>query len=463
MSDKRNDSSVSLWLRIQRFFRRDLWAADLSTLSPMARLQIRVLRLLVVVAWEFSEGLLTLRAMGLVYTTLLSIVPFLAVTFSVLKAFGAHYRVEPFLAQALEPLGPEGVEITRLVIEFVDKLRVGVLGALGVAGLFYTVISLLGKIEEALNQIWQVRRARSLARKFTDYLSIVLVGPVLVFTAFALTASAQSHWLVQRAYGIQPLGFILVFVAGRVMPVVFLCAAFTFLYRFIPNTRVQTSSALIGGATAGILWQLAGAGFAAFVASSGQYNAIYSSFAILVLFLIWLYVSWLVVLVGAQVAYFHQYPSAYLARATRRGRSHLFRERLALSALVEVARRHLSGGPPFRPGELSTALNVPPSSLEDLIEEFVRRGILFRTSEPEGVVLGRPPEHVTVTEILDALHGSDTVDEEPPGKGTDPVSNILRSRNQAAHRALKDITLRSLTSELPPPALDSESPVDSSL
>lgn len=444
---------MNLWHRIRKFVQQDLWTADLSALTPLGQLRIRILRLLVVAVWEFREGVLNLRALGLVYTTLLSLVPFLAVTFSVLKAFGAHYRVEPLLARALEPLGPKGAEITSQVVEFVSNLRVGVLGAVGLAGLFLTVISLLGKIEDALNHIWRVRRPRSLARKFTDYLSVVLVGPVLVFSAFGLIASAQSHWLVQRIVQVEPLGFIIVPLASRLMPFLFLCAAFTFLYKFIPQADVRVGSALLGGATAAVLWQLAGAGFAVFVAGSTRYTAIYSTFAVLILFLIWLYVGWLVVLVGGQVAYFHQHPSVYLA--ARRQQSFLSRERLALAALVEIARRHLSGEIPYRPLELATELNVPQSTLEELIDEFVRRGILLRTAEPRGVALGRPPERVSVVEILDLLRDPDSFDVGLPQEGEGSVASLLRLRDQVVRQALDGVTLRSLAVETPAPELTS--------
>ena len=436
-------------MEIGKFFRhdlRDLWSADVSRLSPLTRLQVRCLRLAVVAGEEFRQGVLSLRAMGLVYATLLSLVPFLAVMFSLLKAFGAHQQIEPFLAQALAPLGPQGGEISRRVVEFVNNLQVGVLGTVGVGGLFLTAISLIGKIEDALNHIWRVRRARSLARKFSDYLSVVLVGPVLVFTAFALTASARSHWLVQQMVRVESLGLVVAMVT-RVTPFFFLCTAFTFLYKFVPNTQVRFRSALLGGAIAGILWQLAGVGFAAFVANSARYTAIYSGFAVLIIFPIWLYVGWLIVLVGGEVAYFHQYPSTYLTWASWRGHSHLSRARLALSTLAVITRRHLTEERPWRLTELSTALNVPPAIVEDLVDEFVRRGILFRTVEPEGVVLGRLPEHVTVSEILDAVDDLDLYGSEAPAESEDPVLHLLRRRDHAIRRALEGITLQSLTAE----------------
>ena len=224
--------------RVKQFFIRDLWTTDLERLDPLRQWGYRVLRLLTVAVWEFQDGVLSLRAMSLVYTTILSLVPFLALTFSVLKAFGVHQQMEPLLAQALEPLGSKGSEVTAQIIEFVNNIQVGVLGILGIALLFYTTISLLEKVESAFNAIWRVRRHRTFARKFSDYLSVVLVGPVLVFSGFALMASAQSHWLVQRALEIDPLGSLFVIMA-RLMPFVLVCAAFTFLYQFIPHTKVR--------------------------------------------------------------------------------------------------------------------------------------------------------------------------------------------------------------------------------
>ena len=150
---------------IPHFLSHDLWTIDLAALSVPGRIGIHALRLAIAVAMEFRHRLLDARAAGLVYTTLLSLVPFLAVTFSVLKAFGVHQQIEPVLAQALEPLGPNGQEITSRIIAFVDNLKIGVLGAVGIAGLFYTTYSLIDKIEQALNAIWLVREGRPWGRK----------------------------------------------------------------------------------------------------------------------------------------------------------------------------------------------------------------------------------------------------------------------------------------------------------
>jgi len=409
-------------------------------IRTLARLGDSLYRATVIANARYRNDVLNLQAMSLTYSTLLSLVPFLAVMFSVLKAFGVQNVLEPFLAQMLQPLGAEASPVTNKIINFVENIRIGILGAAGLAMLFYTVVTLVAKIEDALNQIWRSPRSRSWGQRTTAYLSVVLVGPVMVFTALALTASAQSYWLVARLFKIGFVSYVFTLTTS-VMPFVLLCATFTFLYKFIPYTKVRLRSALVGGAAAGILWQLVGVGFAAFVANSAQYAAIYSSFAIMIVFLIWLYVGWLIFLVGAEVAYFHQHPHAFIREALHGTGGHRFQEWLALSAMVEITRRHFSDGPPWKPTELAASFGV--SSLENFIDDFVRAGILLRSLEPEGVALARPPENVTVNEVLDIASDSAAHELRNPG----PATGILTRRDRAVHDALEGITLKSLAAD----------------
>jgi membrane protein len=439
---------ASMLSTVRRYLDRGLWTADLSTHRFAGRLGIRLLRLAVVVLRAPMEAQLNLEATALVYRTLLSIVPLLAVAFSVLKAFGVQYRVEPVLAQMLSPLGPAGAEIAGRIVGFVSNVSVSVLGAVGILGLFYTVVSVIERIEEALNRIWHVRQSRSLVRKFSDYLSILLVGPVLVFAAFGIMASAQSHRLVQRVLALAPFGPETLALVSQLVPFVLLVAAFTLLYRFLPYTRVAPAAALVGGVTAATLWQLAGLGFAALVAGSASYAAIYSSFAVLVVFLLWLQIAWLIVLVGGQVAYAEQHPTSYVAV---RGRpSALLRERVGLAALVEITRRYLGGEPPPRLDDLAQRLGAPLAILDEVIEDFVAHGFLARAMEPAGIVPTRPPEQLTVAEVLDAIR--------EPGPGAvefdvapESVTSALRRRDDAVEGAVGGLTLRALATEVPVP------------
>ena len=430
--------------RAGRYLDRDLWTADLSTQRLPGRVGIRVLRVLVAVARAPFDAQLNLEATALVYRTLLSIVPLLAVAFSVLKAFGAQYRIEPLLVQMLSPLGPAGTEVARRIVEFVSNLGVSVLGAVGLIGLFYTVVSVIEKVEDALNHIWHVRRSRTLVRKFTDYLSILLVGPVLVFAALGIIASAQSSQLVRRVLALTPFKPETVAVAWQLVPFALLVVAFTLLYRFLPYAHVAPGAALIGGVTAATLWHLAGLAFAALVASSTKYAAIYSSFAVLVVFLLWLQLAWLVVLVGGQVAYVHQHPTSYVAV---RGRPSVrLRERAGLGALVEITRRHLAGEVPLRLDDLARLLGAPLAIVDEVIEDFVAHGFLARAVEPDGVVLARTPELITVAEVLAAIRepAHDPVDLDV---ADGPAVDTLQRRDDAVEQALAGLTLRSVASE----------------
>ena len=389
-----------------------------------------------VVAWRLREDLLHLQAMGLTYAMLLALLPSLAVTFAVLKAFGVQNQIEPFLIQTFEDLGPEGVEVVRRVIEVVNNIQVGVLGVVGVVILFYTVIFLVGEIESALNRIWKVRRPRSWTRRLSGYLSVLLIGSVLVFMSLTLIASVQSYWLVKRVMEIQAFGPIL---ATRGTRFLLLWLAFTFLYRFMPHTWVSLRSAVIGGGVASLIWQIAGLIFVASFAGSARYAAIYSSFAVLILSLLWLYVGWLIVLIGAEVAYFHQHPTDYFKKEAARSDSYTVHERLVLAMLSAVGRRALDGKPPWSAAALAAYLQVPLSSLEDCLERFVHSGILIRATEPAWITLGRSPERVTLVEILDVLRGV-----VPEAEEDGPLRDILQRRDRAVQQALAGVTLADL-------------------
>ncbi|MEW5973226.1 MAG: YhjD/YihY/BrkB family envelope integrity protein, partial [Pseudomonadota bacterium] len=185
---------------------------------------------------ELDHGQLNLHAMSLSFTTLLSLAPLLAVSFSVLKAFGVQDVLQPFLLNLLEPLGAQGEEIAGRIVGFVENIRVGVLGAIGLALLFYTVIALMQKVERAFNDVWRVREDRPLAQRFTHYLSVVIVGPVLLFaiiSALAQFSGAAASLpiagglLTQLAQGVE-----------RFAPYLMLAGTFVFIYIYVPNTRV---------------------------------------------------------------------------------------------------------------------------------------------------------------------------------------------------------------------------------
>ena len=344
-----------------------IWGTPDTARSRWHALALRWVRTVLILARDLAFGQLTLRAMSLVYTTLLSIVPLLALSFSVLKAFGVYSQIEPLLLRLLTPLGDKGVEVANQIAAFIENMNVGVLGALGLTLLLYTAISLMQKIEESLNYVWHISRPRSLGERFSRYLSVLMVGPILVFSALGLTGTMLNIDTVRELMAVQALGDVLQAIS-RLVPYLLVIAAFTFVYLFIPNTQVRFWPALVGGVVGGIVWQTAGWLFAVFVVSSGQYAAIYSGFAILILFMIWLYVSWLVLLFGASVAFYVQHPEYLYLGAGEPRLSNRVRERLALSVMSLVAERFIGGERAASLPEFTRLLGVPMHVLERVLD-----------------------------------------------------------------------------------------------
>ena len=426
--------------------------AELDELTRVKRWVHAALKIAVMVWQDFFDNLVKLQAMALAFKTLLSLAPLLAVLFSILKAFGVHSRMEPVLAEALAPLGDKGREITAYLIGFVDKMSAGALGAVGLVTLFITVLSLMDSIEESFNRIWRARAGRTLARKFSDYLSAILVGPVLVFAAMTITATLQSSNVVRALLSVEPLGKGILTLL-RLVPYLTLWGAFTFVYVFIPNTRVRIRSAVLGGLIAAILWQTVGWGFASFVAASTQYYAIYSSFAILLLFLIWLHIGWVIVLLGAQVAYAHQHMYLFRGDCQLLAQSPAGREKLALQTLHLIGRNFYYGLDPPTVTDLATYLQVPAAIVQEFLEMFAESRLVLAVNDGETYVLGRDPETVTIKDILDCVKNSGKKAKAPEDRSPeeDEIDELLGSVDLCVTKALEGKSLQSLILSLPPP------------
>jgi membrane protein len=433
------------------FFTRTVWEIDTDPLGRFNKFIIKSLRLLYVAVREFTEGNLTLRAMSLVYTTLLSIVPLLAISFSVLKAFGVHNEiVEPFLLKFLAPLGAKGEEITIKIIGFVENMKVGVLGSLGLAMLIYTVISVIQKIERAFNSIWKINKTRNLARRFSDYISVIIIGPVLIFSAIGLTASFMSNTIVQKIVSIEPFGTLFYFGA-EISPYIIVCAAFTFLYIFIPNTKVQFKSALTGGILAGVLWETAGWAFASFSVSSTRYDAIYSGFAILIMFMIWLYLSWLILLVGAQVSFYHQYPNFLSARKEIFHLSNRLRERLAFLIMFKTGYNYYHNKQPLTLHSLVDLLDLPVDPIHDVLTLLEKNSLLLETGDdPPAYLPAKDIETITLLELLNAVRVADkgVLAIEKQVVAIPEVDDVIKTLDTAITATLGEKTLKDIVVSL---------------
>lgn len=431
--------------------------ADVTGWPWWRALPIHFARILAAVVLDLTEGMVSMRAMSLVYTTLLSLVPLLAISFSILKGFGAHNQMEPLLMQLLAPLGEKGVDITKQIIGFVENMNVGVLGSLGLGLLMLTVVSLMQKIERAMNFAWRISRHRSFAQRFSSYLTVIVIGPVLVFSAVGIMASLVAAPLVSEFTAIEPVGKA-VDRAARIVPFLLIVAAFTFLYIFMPNTRVRVGPALAGGLFAGFLWQAVGWVFASFVVTSGQYDAIYSAFATLILFLIWLYLGWLILLLGASVSFYVQNPRYVVGAYGPPTLSLRQRDAIILLVLREVARSFYRLQPSASARSVSESLQLPPDTVEEALGALEQSGAVVRSADGIPVYLpARPPEETSVADVLHGVrrNGEKAAGALRIGHRTEPITGTLDRLETAIADAFDGVCVKDL-------ALDRAGPEDTS-
>ena len=423
-----------------------LWPDDVHSLPGWKALITRILQVSFAVIRDFLEGQLTLRAMSLVYTTLLSLVPLLALTFSVLKGFGVQNQLEPALVNTLSALGDKGEEIARQIVGFVDNIKVGVLGSLGLGMLIYTVVSLLHKIEKSFNYIWHIDKARPLGQRFSEYLSVILVGPLLIFSALGMTASLMSSSVVGAISSVPLLGLVVASI-GKLIPYALVIVAFTFVYIFMPNTKVKIGPALIGGAVAGIAWETAGWAFGTFVVNSGNYTAIYSGFAILIMFMIWLFVSWLILLLGTSIAFYCQNPGHIAVRRNQQGLSPLLTVKLSLLAMFHIGQHYYRHQTAWQIDELARKLGAPLNVTQDILDTLQARQLIIATSE------GSPPyvpaqdmETLPVKHILDAVRsGNEESGLMPWRLAKEPVvDQMMQAADEAVDQAMQHQTLKDM-------------------
>ena len=389
--------SSSLSEKIDAF----VWSDTLTQYGLPGRVVATVLRYLYAVLRDVMSGQLTLRSMSLVYTTLLSIVPLLAFSFSVLKGLGVHKQLESRLFVVLEPLGEQGVDITNQLMTIVNNVNGNLLGAMGLAFLIYTAISMVQKIEESFNYVWYVTKPRNFARRLAEYMLVLLIGPLFIVIAIGMITLLQNESIVQYLVQNEALG-PLIAVTSKLTPYLIVGAVFTFLYMYMPNTDVKLKSALVGGLAGGFLWATVGMIFAAFVVNSTRNDAIYASFAIGIITLIWLYLNWLVLLIGSQLAFYHQNP-AYLRIGRRDPRlSNAMRERLALNIMFLVGKSFRDADKQIRMADLSTSLSIPSITLAPITTGLEQGGLLSLT-ENEVLQPGREMTRISLNDILDVV------------------------------------------------------------
>jgi len=386
---------------IQHFLDNIIWGTQLRRAGLPGRIVETFLRYLYAMLRDFFSGQLTMRAMSLVYTTLLSVIPLLAVSFAVLKGFGVFNQLEPYLDNLLAPLGEQGEQITTQILTLVNNVQGSVMGGIGLAFFLYTAISTVQKIEESFNYVWYVSKPRNFARRFTEYLIVLIVGPMVMVTAIGMITSIQNNAVMQYLLNNEALGPVFV-LAGKFVPYLLISGVFTFLYVYMPNTKVRLKSALVGGVAGGFMWATMAAIFTTFIVYATRTQQIYAGFAVVITTLIWLYLNWLILLIGAQLAFYHQRP-AFLRIGRQEPRlSNAMRERLALNVMFLVGKSFRDPGESITPQQISAKLHIPSIALAPIFEALESAGLLTST-EKEELLPGQEMSRIAMTDILDVV------------------------------------------------------------
>src|ERR1700730_1672876 len=360
------------------------------SMGPPWGATLRLLRYPAALIRDWLSGDISVRAMSLAYTTLLSLVPLMVFSFAILKGLGACGDLRFIVHEFLRPVGSAATQLTESVMQFVANMRGELLGSIGLGFLVYTVITTIQKVEASFNLVWRIERPRSFGRRFTEYLSVMILGPILLAVAIGLLGSAEHSPFAQWLNAVEPLAEIFG-ALGQIVPYALVTIVFTFMYSFIPNTHVEFRAALIGGVTAGMMWALVGKIFTTVIVYSSHLVAVYTGFAIVLTTLIWVYLSWLILLIGAQLAFYVQFPQ-YLRHGQQTieltGRD---REQMGLSIMYLIGRDYSAGKGLWGTRRLAAELDVPGIALAPVLACLERGGLIVAT-EKEQFVPGRDPE-----------------------------------------------------------------------
>ncbi len=346
---------------------------------------------------------LPFQANALAFMTLLGLVPALAISFAVAKGFGFAGTLERLLVDN-EFLASQA-EVFRQIITYVQNTQVGTLGVVGLAVLLITLLWTLSSVEETFNRVWEVPLPRNLLRRFTDYLSVLVICPVLVVASAAIWAGFHSNAAVRWLLGLAVLGPVAE-TGLSLGPFLLLAAAFVFMYLFLPNTRVPFWPAMVAGVVGAVMWWGVQSLYIYFQVGVARYNAIYGGFASLPLFFIWVQVSWMVLLFGNELARAHHVCwHGPLPRALLPHLSPAQRQELGLRLMLRVGRRFHQGAPPATPEDLAGELGLPLGEVERVLECLFRAGLLAAPDLQRRLMPARSLSNILVAEVVEAVQG----------------------------------------------------------
>jgi membrane protein len=399
---------------------------------------------------DFEKDQCMFRASALTFYSLLSIVPILAMAFGLAKGFGFERALEGQIAAGFQ--GQEQVigRLTDFARSLLENTKSGVIAGVGVFILFWTVIRVLGNIENSFNHIWGIKKPRSFARKISDYLSAILVCPFLFIVSSAATVVIQSQVeLVVRKIPLVGAITPAIFFTLKLLPYCVIWILFTFIYMFMPNTRINFRSALFAGIVAGTLYQVFQLTYVSFQIGVAKYNAIYGSFAALPLFLVWLQLSWMIVLFGAELSFAHQNEETYEFEPDRLNVSHAFKSLLTLRVVHLMVKEFSRGARPLSSPQIADKLEIPARLLRELLSVLVEAGIIAEMCDDKSrKATYQPAQDVslfTIKYVLESLEQRGTSNiPVARSKEMDKLSECLKAFGEVIEKSPANMLLKDI-------------------
>jgi len=432
--------------RVRNFVLEDLWEIELSGLSYLKKWTYNLFKMGYMVIRGFITDKCQFTAFGLTYVTLLAIIPFLALIFTMSKVFGKFDTVKNLVLEKAAATQ----EIVTKIIDLASKTNLKTLGIVGLGFLVWTLIIVLGTIENSFNDIWGIKKSRNIFRKFTDYLSVILICPILAFSTTAVNAFLSNSNLVNKMLGMEFIG-VLMHQLLRMTPYLSMWLLFTFIYMFMPNTKVKFSSALTAGIIAGTLWQFIQWGYIHFQIGISRYSAIYGTFASIPVFLMWLYISWLILLFGAEISFAHQNVRTYTREEKSLTVSPKCKELLGLRIMISIARNFYEGSQPLTAAQLSKKLDVSIRLVNQILFQFTESGLINEVSGRESSY--QPSfsiEAITVGKVLNVFREyGNTIPKIAKNDTTGYLKDILSDARKTETETLDKLTLKDIINRLP--------------
>jgi membrane protein len=410
MRKSSNQDFESWSTKAVKFVSDDIWRVRLEDLPFGKSFAIKQLRIFLLALRGFDENKCFSRAASLTFNTLLSIVPVVAILFGIAKGFGFDSMLRRELTQKFP--GESQQEVLTKVFEFAESLleatKGGVIAGIGMVILFWSVINVLSHIEAALNDIWEIKESRTWGRKFSDYLAIMLLSPLFILLSSSATVYVTTQ-ITALANQIKLLGFFspLIFFSFKLIPYVLIWILFTIIYVLMPNTRVKIKTGFFAGMVAGTIFQIVQLGYISFQIGVARYGAIYGSFAALPLFLIWVNISWWVVLFGAELSFANQNVDTYEYEPDSNKVSPAFKMALTLQIAHLLIKNFAQGVRPLTDTEISNQLRMPIRLVHSVLYDLVNSKVIAQSRTKEDQEFGYQPARdintLTIKFVVDAI------------------------------------------------------------